>query len=396
MGDEGKRQCDAIVESVGAAFVGNRLLLRKLLAGALANGHVLFEDYPGLGKTLLVKAFAASIGCQSTRVQFTPDILPADIVGTKVWDHKTGEFRLSKGPVFTNVLLADEINRSPPKTQAALLEAMEERQVTIEGETLVLASPFFVLATQNPIEQEGTYPLPEAQMDRFLLRMSTGYPRDLQAETEVLRRRIAWRKDDPTRDLVPACTADEFRAMQQEVERVFIHDDLLRYIGTIVRNLRDHAKVEVGPSPRGALALLRVSRSMAYLHGRDFVTPDDVKLFVVDALAHRTILDMEQTLEGVKPEEIVTEVVAQVPVPTRFRPGETAAPASTESVAWEPDPALPGAPRAVPQAPASPPGTAVARPPSPLKPTLQRVVPPAPPPVPSEAAKKPRKGFWGR
>jgi len=300
--------------------VGQPLILRKLLAGALSDGHVLFEDYPGLGKTLLVKVFARAIGCASSRVQFTPDLLPSDILGTKTWNPRTGAFTLQKGPVFTNVLLADEINRAPPKTQSALLEAMEERQVTIEGETLKLAPPFFVLATQNPIEQEGTYPLPEAQMDRFLMRLSTGYPPELKDEREILKRRIAWTKNDPTDDLKPVVSAEEFRELQSIVEtRVYIHDQLLDYIGQIVRGIRAHPKVEVGPSPRGSLALLRLSRAFAVVNGRDFVVPDDVKTFAVDALAHRTILDLDEIIEGTRPERIVSEVVANVPIPTTFR-----------------------------------------------------------------------------
>jgi MoxR-like ATPase len=325
MAEDGNALCDRIIDNVSQAFVGSRGLLQKLLAGALANGHVLFEDYPGLGKTLLVKSFATTIGCGYTRVQFTPDILPADIIGTKVWDHKSGEFRLSKGPIFTNVLLADEINRSPPKTQSALLEAMEERQVTIEGETFRLDAPFFVLATQNPIEQEGTYPLPEAQVDRFLLRLSMGYPRDLGDETEILRRRVAWRKDDPTGSMKPVLTLEQFRGLQRKAEEgVFIDEELLQYIGRIVRGIREHPQVQVGPSPRGALALLRVSRAMAFIRGRDFVTPDDIKAFLPEALAHRTLLDMERMLEGLKPEEVVAEVAASVPVPSKFQRGEEA------------------------------------------------------------------------
>jgi MoxR-like ATPase len=318
--ENAKQKCDAIVQGVGRYFVGNPLMLRKMLAGALANGHILFEDYPGLGKTLLVKVFSKCIGCQSTRVQFTPDILPADIVGSKVWSPKDGAFRLQRGPIFTNVLLADEINRAPPKTQSALLEAMEERQVSIEGETMRLAPPFLVLATQNPIEQEGTYPLPEAQMDRFLLRMSTGYPPELKDESAILRRRLGWAADDPTDAVQPVVTADEFRALQVAVEKnVFVHDQILDYISNIVRSIRKHPKVEVGPSPRGSLALLRLSRAIALSVGRDFVTPDDVKMFTVDALAHRTILEMDEVVEGTRSQDIVLEVVASIEVPTSFR-----------------------------------------------------------------------------
>jgi MoxR-like ATPase len=315
-----KQQCDDILAGVQRVFVGKPILLRKVLAGALANGHVLFEDYPGLGKTLLVKTFARSIGCGFARIQFTPDILPADIVGSKIYSPQTGSFSLNRGPVFTNVLLADEINRAPPKTQSALLEVMEERQVTIEGETLKLGTPFFVLATQNPIEQEGTYPLPEAQMDRFLLRLTTGYPADVKDEAEILRRRVAWKKNDPTDDLKPVTTQEQFLALQQFCEtQIFVHSQILDYIAKIVRGLREHVKIELGPSPRGALALLRVARASALMYGRDFVTPDDIKLFAVDCLAHRTILDMDEVIEGRKPADVVDEVVNATEVPTHFR-----------------------------------------------------------------------------
>jgi MoxR-like ATPase len=299
--------------------VGERQLTEKLLAAALANGHVLFEDNPGLGKTLLVKSFARAIGCDSRRVQFTPDILPADILGTKVWNQSTKDFELHSGPIFTSILLADEINRAPPKTQSALLEAMEERQVTIEGETKRLATPFFVLATQNPIEQEGTYPLPEAQLDRFLLRLSTGYPADLERETQILERRVSWRKDDPTGDIQPAVTRDEFVAMQQHAEnKIFVDKEVLRYMARLVRALREHPDVRVGPSPRGALALLRVSRAFALVQGRDFVAPDDVKAFALDALGHRTILDLEASLSGRRVVDVLADVSGRVPMPHRF------------------------------------------------------------------------------
>ncbi|MHB8584925.1 MAG: AAA family ATPase [Thermoplasmatota archaeon] len=317
---QAKSQCDEILANVGKVFVGKPTLLRKVLAGSLANGHVLFEDYPGLGKTLLVKTFARSIGCGFNRIQFTPDILPSDIVGSKIYSPQTGAFSLQRGPVFTNVLLADEINRAPPKTQSALLEVMEERQVTIEGETLKLGVPFFVLATQNPIEQEGTYPLPEAQMDRFLIRLTTGYPVDLRDETEILRRRVQWKKNDPTEDMRAATTQEQFLELQAACEtRIFVHDQVLEYISKIVRGLREHVKVELGPSPRGALALLRVSRASAMIYGREFVTPDDVKLFAVDCLAHRTLLDMDEVIEGRKPADVVDEVVQATEVPTHFR-----------------------------------------------------------------------------
>ncbi|MBW3582914.1 MAG: MoxR family ATPase [Euryarchaeota archaeon] len=318
-----KAACNAIIDRVGQCFVGKRGVVKKLLAGSLSGGHVLFEDYPGLGKTLLVKAFSKVIGADHKRVQFTPDILPSDILGTKVWDHSTKTFRLTKGPVFTNVLLADEINRSPPKTQSALLESMEERQVTIDGETLPLPSPFFVLATQNPIEQEGTYPLPEAQMDRFILRLSTGYPDTLQHEGEILARRVFWKKDDPTEDLQPVLTLAQFRGLMKSVETdVFIHEEVIFYIARLVRGIREHPMVEVGPSPRGSLALLKVSRAISLMAGRDFVVPDDVKMFASDALSHRTILKVEHVLEGATPERVVQEVVENTTPPSRYRVDE--------------------------------------------------------------------------
>lgn len=308
-----------IVDQIGSSFVGKKVVVRKMVAAALANGHILFEDFPGLGKTLLVKTFAKCIGGKFHRVQFTPDVLPSDILGTKIYDQRTRSFKLAKGPIFTQILLADEINRAPPKTQSGLLEAMEERQVTIEGDTLRLPEPFFVLATQNPIEQEGTYPLPEAQLDRFLLKLSTGYPESEQLEAEILTRRIAWKKDDPTQDVKPILSGDNFRVLQQRVEKgVFIHKDLLLYISKIVRALRTHPKVEVGPSPRGSLALLKVSRAAAMMNERDYVTPDDVKMFAADALGHRTILGVEHVLDGLTSAEVVKDVVAQVPVPTKF------------------------------------------------------------------------------
>ena len=311
--------CDEIVSAVSKVYIGNEEVVRKTLAAALVNGNVLFEDHPGLGKTLLAKAFSRVLGLKYRRVQFTPDLLPADILGTKVWRQNLGTFELIKGPIFTNVLLADEINRAPPKTQSALLEAMEERQVTIEGDTLKLEMPFFVIATQNPIEYEGTYPLPEAQLDRFLLRMSVGYPKSLDDEVEILKARISWAKDDPTVDIEPIIDRGTFLEMQAFVEHeVFIHDEVLKYIAGIVREIRKDERVDAGPSPRGALALLKVSKANAMMNGRDFVVPDDVKKYVVDALAHRIVLKAEYAFEGVSGQEIVDEGVKRVPVPKEF------------------------------------------------------------------------------
>lgn len=316
--------CDAILDCVGGVFVGNRILLRRLLAAALANGHVLFEDYPGLGKTLLAKAFARAIGCETKRVQFTPDLLPADILGTQVWRQQDGTFELVRGPIFTEVLLADEINRTPPKTQSALLEAMEERQVTIEGRALPLTGMFFVLATQNPIEQEGTYPLPEAQLDRFMFKLKTGYPATVDAESTILVRRLAWQKDDPTSDISPVIDTTAFLRLQRIVETdIYVDRAIVDYITSMVRATRDHPRIMVGSSPRGGLALLKAARGIALIHGRDFVVPDDVKMIATDALAHRIILNVEDVLESADPNSIVDEIIHSVPVPTelRRRPG---------------------------------------------------------------------------
>ncbi len=319
--EKARAACDTIVGQIRSLYVGDELLIKKLLAATLANGHVLFEDNPGLGKTLLAKTLAFSIDCNFSRVQCTPDLLPADILGTKVWRPKDGSFELFKGPVFTNVLLIDEINRSPPKTQSAVLEVMEERQVTIEGETYRCEEPFFVLATQNPIEYEGTYPLPEAQIDRFMMKLSTGYPRTLDEEKLIVKRRIKWKKDDPTRDLKPVISAEDFSSLQRAVENdVYIDEVVIKYIAEIVRKTREHPQVEVGSSPRGSLALLKASRAIALVGGRDFVTPDDIKTLAVDALAHRLILKVEDVMKRVDERKIVKEALDTVSVPKDYHP----------------------------------------------------------------------------
>jgi len=306
-----------VVDRMSSVFVGHPLILRKLLCASLANGHVLFEDNPGLGKTLLAKLLAKVTGCRGGRIQFTPDIMPADILGTRIWRPKVSEFILERGPIFTNILLADEINRAPPKTQAALLEAMEERQVTIEGVTHSLESPFFVIATQNPVEQEGTFPLPEAQMDRFMLRMSTGYVGNLEMESEILRRRIEWGSDNPIGRVESVMTMERFLEMQELVEKsIYVDDQLLDYVSQIVRATREHPAVEVGASPRGGLSLIKLARAHAAFMGRDFVTPDDVKIFVSEALCHRLILKMEYQFDSsVSPGDIVEKVLSEVEVP---------------------------------------------------------------------------------
>lgn len=312
--------CKQILESVGNVFVGNPLLLRKVLCAALANGHVLFEDYPGLGKTLLAKVFAKVLGCKWKRIQFTPDLMPVDIVGTRVWKVNISDFVLEKGPIFTNILLADEINRAPPKTQSALLEAMEERQVTIEGVTYRLEPPFFVMATQNPIELEGTYPLPEAQLDRFLIRLSTGYVESLELECEILRRRIKWQRDDPTELIEPVISSETFIEMQRLVEtNVYVDQQIIEYIAKIIRSTRNHPMVEIGSSPRGGLSLLKLSRAHAAIYGRDFVTPDDVKMFVYDALNHRIIINPEYAVEGnINVKNVIDEILSKIEVPKDF------------------------------------------------------------------------------
>jgi MoxR-like ATPase len=309
-------EAERIIKQISSVVVGEELLFTKLLCASLANGHVLFEDYPGLGKTLLVKMFGRTVGGDWKRIQFTPDLMPADILGTRIWKSGSSEFVFEKGPIFTNFLLADEINRSPPKTQSALLEAMEERQVTIEGTTHTLKQPFFVMATQNPIEMEGTYPLPEAQVDRFYMKLSAGYVSNLQKESQILKRRIDWKKDDPTNTIEPAVDMETFGSMQETVENdIFVDQQILDYIATIVRLTREHQMVEVGSSPRGGLALVKLSRAMAAISGRDYVIPDDIKLFSRDALSHRIILNIENLLEGVPPVSVVDEVISKVEAP---------------------------------------------------------------------------------
>lgn len=302
----------ALLDEIETVIVGKRPVLERVLWGILADGHVLIEDVPGLAKTLIAKSFAAGLGLSFRRVQFTPDLLPADITGSYVFDRRTGEFVLRKGPVFTNLLLADEINRAPPKTQSALLEAMQERQATLEGDTLRIDPPFFVLATQNPIEHEGTYPLPEAQVDRFLMRIDVGYPTREQ-EVEILRRRQERRSDDAV--IRPVTAPDEVRGLQMAVESVHVDPAVDGYMVDIVAGTRAHSQVEVGASPRGSLALLKLSRGRAALAGRDFVTPDDVKAVATYALAHRIVLKPDPWIRGVRTTAVLADVMGQVPVP---------------------------------------------------------------------------------
>jgi len=305
--------CRKLIDEVGNVVVGKKNLLKFVVLGILADGHILFEDYPGLAKTLTAKTFSAAMGCKFTRVQFTPDLLPADITGTYVYSQKTGEFKLLKGPIFTDILLADEINRAPPKTQAALLEAMQERQTTLEGETYPLDRPFMVLATQNPIEYEGTYPLPEAQIDRFIMRLSVGYP-DQNEEQEILNRMEGGEIFDIKINKV--VSPAQIIEMQEGIKKVHIDKDLKSYIVKIVQSTRSEPRVEVGISPRGSIALFKLSKAHAAFNGRDYVVPDDVKNVAVPALAHRLILKAEARVRGVKPENVVNDIVNRIPVPT--------------------------------------------------------------------------------
>lgn len=304
--------CREIHAELNNVIVGKEEVLRKILLGVLANSHMLIEDYPGLAKTVIAKSLAAAVGCRFSRVQFTPDLLPADITGTYVFNQKAGDFELKQGPIFTNVLLADEINRSPPKTQAALLEAMQERQTTLDGRTHHLDSPFIVLATQNPIEFEGVYQLPEAQLDRFIMKLAVGYP-DRDGEVEILKRRITRKSDEF--NVAPIIDPKTVIEMQNTVEEVHADDDILSYITDIVRETRLHSQVEIGASPRGSLALLKLARANAAFAARDYVIPDDIKTISVEALSHRIIPKAASWVRGFDAALIIQEILKKVPVP---------------------------------------------------------------------------------
>jgi MoxR-like ATPase len=301
-----------LLDEVERAVVGKREPLELVLLGLLADGHVLIEDFPGLAKTLIARSFAQVTQLDFARIQFTPDLMPSDVTGSSIYNQRSADFEFRPGPIFTNLLLADEINRAPPKTQAALLEAMQERQVTIEGRTRPLERPFLVLATQNPIEHEGTYPLPEAQLDRFLLRISVGYP-SRDDELGVLDRRRERRADDI--ELRPIVNGDTLRSMQQALEGIHVAESVGYYIVDVVRATRDSPSVQVGASPRGSLAILKLARAKAVLDGRDFVTPDDVKGVAAPALAHRLALRPELWVQQVRAEDVVLERLETVPTP---------------------------------------------------------------------------------
>ena len=305
--------CGEALDEVERAVVGKREPLELVLTGFLADGHVLLEDYPGLAKTLAARSFAQVLTMRFTRIQFTPDLMPSDVTGSSIWNQRESDFEFRPGPIFTNLLLADEINRAPPKTQAALLEAMQERQVTIEGHTHALGPPFLVIATQNPIEYEGTYPLPEAQLDRFLLRTAFGYP-SRDDEVEVLGRRIEREVDEI--ELRPVVDRETFVDMQRAVEQVHVAESIRRYCVDVVAATRESQSSAVGASPRGSLALLKLARCKAALAGRDYVLPDDVKAIGVPALAHRLVLRPELWVQRISAEDVVRGLLDGVPTPS--------------------------------------------------------------------------------
>jgi MoxR-like ATPase len=301
-----------IIAEVERAIVGKKNLIIKILSACLSGGHILLEDYPGLGKTVLAKSLAIALGLDFKRIQFTPDLLPGDITGSYVFDRKKNEFILRKGPVFANIILADEINRASPKTQSALLEAMQEVQVTLEGETMKLEEPFIVIATQNPIEYEGTFPLPEAQLDRFLVKLDVGYP-NLEEEQEILHRRRDRLRDEV--EIHAVIDRQAIMEMRQVVERVYVEPDLERYISALVHSTRQDKRVAVGASPRGSLALLKLTRAQAILEGRDYVIPDDIKAYFIPSLRHRLILEPEYWMKRQAVEDVLKNILDMVPVP---------------------------------------------------------------------------------
>jgi MoxR-like ATPase len=301
-----------ILDEVEKAVIGKRDALELLLLGVLADGHVLIEDYPGLAKTLMARSFARATSLDFSRIQFTPDLMPSDVTGSSIFNQRESDFEFRPGPIFANLLLADEINRAPPKTQAALLEAMQERQVTTEGQTRRLGPPFLVLATQNPIEYEGTYPLPEAQLDRFLLRMSVGYP-SREDEWQVLASRAERGRDEV--EITDVVDRETLLEMQAACEEVYVSEPVGLYMVDIAAATRDAQSIQVGASPRGSLALMKLSRCRAALDGRDYVTPDDVKSVAVPALAHRLTLRPELWVQRVSAEDVVRERLDTVPTP---------------------------------------------------------------------------------
>jgi len=305
--------CTAVLDAVSEAVIADRQFLETVLTGVVSKGHVLLEDVPGTGKTLTARSVATALGLTFSRVQFTPDLLPTDVTGSNVYNERDRTFEFREGPIFANVVLADEINRAPPKTQSALLEAMEEEQVTVDGETHDLPDPFFVIATQNPVEQEGTFPLPEAQVDRFAVKTAVGYP-DEEGEVELLRRRAA--RSDRSPAIESVLFPDEVSELRETPESVRVDDDLLRYMANVARATRTDRRVEVGVSPRGTQRLFEAARAHAVLAGREYVTPDDVKRMARPVLAHRLVLTPDAKVEDVDKRDVIEAVLDEVPVPT--------------------------------------------------------------------------------
>jgi MoxR-like ATPase len=306
-----KESADRIIQNVAKVIVGKEDVVELCLVALLCEGHVLLEDVPGIGKTTLAKAIARSVGCTFRRIQFTPDLLPSDVTGILYFNQKSQEFEFRPGPLMSQILLADEINRATPRTQSALLEAMQERQVTVDVETVQLPRPFVVLATQNPIELEGTFPLPEAQIDRFLMRIDLGYPTREEEESILLR----YERQDPLESLESVVRSGDLLAMQSQTRSVLIEDTVREYIVDVVRATREHDAVELGVSPRGTLALYHTAQALAVLRGRGFVIPDDVKYLAPAVLTHRIIISPQTRLRGRRPEEVLAEIVDTVPVP---------------------------------------------------------------------------------
>jgi MoxR-like ATPase len=306
-----RQTAERIAVNVARVIVGKDEVIELCLVALLCEGHVLLEDVPGIGKTTLAKALARSIGCTFKRIQFTPDLLPSDVTGILYFNQKTHEFEFRPGPIMSQVVLADEINRATPRTQSALLEAMQERQVTVDVDTMALPRPFLVLATQNPIELEGTFPLPEAQVDRFLMRVALGYPSEADENAILLR----YEREDPLETLEPVIQADDLMALQEQVRTVLVEESVRKYLVKVVRATREHDAVELGVSPRGSLALYRTSQALAAVRGRGFVIPDDVKYLAPPVLTHRIIISPQTRLRGRRPEEVMAQVVETVPVP---------------------------------------------------------------------------------
>ncbi|HET7521720.1 MAG TPA: MoxR family ATPase [Bacillales bacterium] len=303
---------EKVIDNVEKVMIGKRSVAELSLVSLLAEGHVLLEDVPGVGKTMMVRAIAKSVSAEFQRIQFTPDLLPSDLTGISIYNQKEMEFQFRPGPIMGNIILADEINRTSPKTQSALLEGMEDGSVTVDGKTRKLGRPFFVMATQNPIEYEGTFPLPEAQLDRFLMKLKMGYPSESE-ELEVLTR---IEKGHPIEDIEPVLELEELLALQQQVKDVYVEDSVKKYIVDIIRRTRGHRAVYLGASPRGSLALMKTAQAFALLNNRDYVVPDDVKYIAPFVIGHRLLLKSEARFGGLHTEEIVQEVVGRVPVPT--------------------------------------------------------------------------------